>query len=64
MNECRQLMEDLKNQNIVLRFVKRSANSVAHYLARYSCLIAERQWEVENVHPEFSYVLCKDLQEL
>ncbi|XP_074327095.1 uncharacterized protein LOC141665037 [Apium graveolens] len=61
VNDCRCLMEDLKDQNVKLHFVKRSANRVAHYLARYSCSIAERRWEVGNVHPAFYDMLCKDL---
>lgn len=60
--ECRNLLEELRNQNILLRFVKRSANSVAHYLARYSSLIADRKWEVGDVHPEFYAILCNDLK--
>ena len=51
------------NQNVVLRFVKRSANSVAHYVARYSCVIAERKWEGENVPPAFYHLLCKDFHD-
>lgn len=61
VQECRDLMLQCKAKNTKLRFVKRSANSVAHYLARYSCLVAERKWRMGDVHPEFSYVLCKDL---
>ncbi|KAL8145043.1 hypothetical protein AgCh_003313 [Apium graveolens] len=34
VDECRQLLENLRNQNAVLHFVKRSANIVAHYIAR------------------------------
>lgn len=45
MDECRYLLESLKNQNVVLRFVKRLTNKVARYLARYSCSLAERKWD-------------------
>lgn len=61
--ECIKLMETVKTQNVVIRFVKRSANRVAHYLARYSYSIAERMWEAGNVHPAFFDVLCKDFFE-
>ena len=59
--DCRTLLSGLQNQNVKLRFVRRSANRVAHYLARYSCLVADRRWEVGDVHPDFNLVLCKDL---
>ncbi|KAL8089987.1 hypothetical protein AgCh_039448 [Apium graveolens] len=62
MDDCRHLLEDLRSHNVLIRFVKRSANRVAHYLARYSCSIAELKWDMENVHPAFSYVFCKDLK--
>ncbi|XP_074378356.1 uncharacterized protein LOC141719891 [Apium graveolens] len=63
VDECRYLLESLKNQNVVLRFVKRPANNVAYYLARYSCSLAERKWDMWNVHPAFYHMLCKDFQE-
>lgn len=63
VEECRQLMEEVRNQNVVVHFVKRSANSVAHYVARYSCVITERQWDAGNVHPAFSHLLCKDIHD-
>ncbi|XP_074374501.1 uncharacterized protein LOC141714903 [Apium graveolens] len=42
VDECRSLLVSLKAKNVLLRFVKRSANRVSHYLARYSCSIADR----------------------
>lgn len=61
MDECRILLEGLQNQNVIIRFVKRSANSLAHYLARYNSSIADRRRRMENVHSEFQSVLCGDL---
>lgn len=61
VQECRDLLASLKSQNLVLRFVKRSANSVSHYLARYSSSLADRNWGIGEIHPEFYFVLCKDL---
>ncbi|KAL6503124.1 hypothetical protein OROHE_023753 [Orobanche hederae] len=62
VEECKQLMEELKDHSVVLRFVKRSANRVSHYLARYSCLVADRRWTEGNAHPEFISVLLNDLR--
>ncbi|XP_074356015.1 uncharacterized protein LOC141695687 [Apium graveolens] len=47
--DCRTCLSDLSSQNAVLRFVRRSANSVAHYLARYSSSITDRVWRVGDV---------------
>ncbi|KAL8100419.1 hypothetical protein AgCh_032616 [Apium graveolens] len=62
VDECRRLLAGLQNQNTVLRFIKRSANGVAHYLARYSSSIADRRCWMGNVHPDFHNVLCNDLK--
>lgn len=62
VQECKQLMNELKDRSVVLRFVKRSANRVSHYLARYSCLVADRRWTEGNAHPEFISVLLNDLR--
>lgn len=62
VEECRQLLPGVRDQNIELRFVKRSANRTAHYLARNSYLPADRVWRVDNTHPDFYNVLCDDLR--
>lgn len=46
--ECRKLLASLKDQDILFRFFKRSANSVAHYLARYSCSVTDRRVAVDG----------------
>lgn len=61
MDECRSLLAGIQNQNAMLRFVKRSANDITHYLARYNSSIADRMGRMGNVHSEFQYILCKDL---
>lgn len=53
VEECRVLLKSLKNRNVLIRFVKRSANRVSHFLARYNCFIADRIWRMGDVHPEF-----------
>lgn len=65
VKECRKLLVSLKDQNILFRFVKRSANNVAHYLARYSCsaAVAVRKLRMGNVHFKFRNVLLNDLKQ-
>lgn len=61
IEECKALLTDLKDRDVILRFVKRSANNVSHYLARYSSLLADRIWRMSDVHPAFHNVLLSDL---
>lgn len=42
----------MNSGNVVLYFVKRSANSVAHLLTRASYFIYDRTWEANNALPE------------
>ncbi|XP_074351310.1 uncharacterized protein LOC141690404 [Apium graveolens] len=60
--QCKQLLEELKDRNVSLKFVKRSANKVANYLARHTCVISDRVWRVDNIHSEFIDVLSNDLK--
>ncbi|KAL8155720.1 hypothetical protein AgCh_000936 [Apium graveolens] len=46
VSECKELLAELHSQNVMLRFVKRSANRVAHFLARHSYLPAHRIWRI------------------
>ncbi|XP_074342605.1 uncharacterized protein LOC141680216 [Apium graveolens] len=62
VSECKELLAELHSQNVMLRFVKRSANRVAHFLARHSYLPANRIWRLDNIHPDFYHVLCDDLK--
>lgn len=38
------IVDGVKNKGVSLKFIKRYANNVAHYLARYSCSVADRSW--------------------
>ncbi|KAL8091728.1 hypothetical protein AgCh_034114 [Apium graveolens] len=62
LEECKMLLSQLKVTNIVLHFVKRSANQVAHYLARHSSSIADCTWKKGEVHPEFLHVIVSDFK--
>lgn len=55
------MLTEMKDRKISLRFVRRSANKVANYLARYSCSPADRRWQVENIHFEFNSLLENDM---
>lgn len=48
IQECRVLLSDLKDKGVVLRFVKRSKNNVAHFLAGYYFLLADRVYGGEK----------------
>ncbi|XP_074352890.1 uncharacterized protein LOC141692045 [Apium graveolens] len=61
IDECKKLLVDVESRNVTLKFVKRSANSVALYLAKYSSFIADRTWELVDIHSDFLNVLLKDL---
>lgn len=64
VNECKDLLLSLKQRNVTLNFVKRSANRVAYCIARNSSSLAERMriWNRGNVHPKFSHVMLEDLK--
>lgn len=62
VNECRHLLASLHHKNIQFRFVKRSANQAAHFLARGSSSIADRIWKVRDVHLDFQHILFQDLK--
>lgn len=49
IDECKSLLNDLKNRHAVLNYVKRSANNVAHFLARHNSSIADRHWYGECI---------------
>lgn len=61
IDECKGLVSELKNRIVTLNFVKRSANKVAHFLARHSSSVADRIWSGESVYPELHHVMNNDL---
>ncbi|XP_074362809.1 uncharacterized protein LOC141718821 [Apium graveolens] len=61
IDECKVLVSELKNRLVTLNFVKRSANKVAHFLARHNSSVADRIWSGECVYPELQTVLNNDL---
>ncbi|KAL8104689.1 hypothetical protein AgCh_028771 [Apium graveolens] len=62
IDECKQLLSDLESRNVTLKFVKRSANKVAHFIARNSSSIADRRWDMGDTSPDLLHVLMNDLR--
>lgn len=62
VDECRSLLTLLKERQIALNFVKRSANKVIHFIARQSSSVADRIWYGGNTYPELSHVILNDLK--
>lgn len=66
VQECRDLLASLRNNYVCFRFVKRSANKVAHFLARNHCSGADRIWNriwrVGDVDSEFIHVMLDNLR--
>lgn len=44
IDECKSLVNELKNCRVTLNFVKQYANTVAHFLARHNSSVADRIW--------------------
>ena len=59
--DCRKLLSELHSCNVCLCFVKRSANTVAHSVAKATSSIADRMWSGVDFPAEFAYVVSKDL---
>lgn len=62
VDECKDMLHELKDRSVSLRSIRRSANKVAHYIARYSFSPADRRWRGDNVHSDLLYVLSNDLR--
>ncbi|XP_062102876.1 uncharacterized protein LOC133813856 [Humulus lupulus] len=61
ITECRSILEELKPKFVSIKFIKRSANTVAHFLARSTSVISDRHWDTSNVPSELLLVLLQDL---
>lgn len=61
VTDCRRLLSELQSSNVKLRFIKRSANTVAHFVAKATSSIAVRKWSRDCIPADFADVLCKDL---
>lgn len=61
IHDCKTLLTVMHDRNVSIKFVKRSANNVAHYLARSTCSLSDRIIRVSDTPSEFIFVLMKDL---
>ena len=61
ISDCKDLLNELKYRHVVLRFIKRSANTVAHHLARSTCVVSDRVFCRSNAPSNFISVLANDL---
>lgn len=62
VKDCRNILASLLNKNVKFVFIKRSANKVAHFLAKSTCSLADRVWRVGDVHSDFHNILLNDLR--
>lgn len=61
IHKCKTLLSELKDNNVLVKFVKRSANMVAHFLAKFTTSVADLIWRVNDNHQEFIDVLMNNL---
>ena len=62
IDECKQHLSDLRGRRVILNFVKRSVNAVAHFLARSTSSLADRSWNRGSVYPGLIHVMLNDLK--
>ncbi|KAL8134098.1 uncharacterized protein LOC141714606 [Apium graveolens] len=58
INDCRAFLEEFPN--VSLFFVRRSTNGVAHFLARGSYYVANRNIRSDDISPDFFDVIMKE----
>lgn len=58
ISECRDFLQSLPNVSLI--FIRRSANKVAHFLARASSYVADRIIGKEDISPDFLDVIIGD----
>ena len=61
VQECRNLLMEVKDKGVVLKFVKRSVNSLAHAFVSCSYSVADRIWKANDVSLEIVHILEYDL---
>ncbi|XP_074327790.1 uncharacterized protein LOC141665702 [Apium graveolens] len=62
IQDCRNLLKEVKNKGVYLKFVKRSANNLAHAFASCSYSVADRIWRTNEVSQDIIHVLEQDLK--
>lgn len=62
VQECIDLLVTVKEKGVILMFIKRYANNLAHALASCSYSVADRIWKANEASPEIIHVLTNDLK--
>ena len=55
-------MSELSQNSITVQFVSRSANTVADYIAKSTCVISDRSWSGNDIPPDVNSVVLRDLR--
>ena len=58
--DCRHLLSDLNQNCVSVNFIKRSANDVAHFLAKSTSVVADCKLGVHDLPTELQVVLLND----
>lgn len=61
VQECGNLLMEVKDKGVILKFVKRFANSLAHAFVNYGNSVGNRIWKANDVSLEIIHVLDNDL---
>ena len=61
VEECKVLLSSLNPKRVGLKFIKRSANAVAHFLAKSTGIVSDRVLGGSDVSPDLLSVLLNDL---
>ncbi|XP_062099802.1 uncharacterized protein LOC133805647 [Humulus lupulus] len=61
VRECRQFLIDLKPKDVSVTFIRRSANALAHCLAKATSIVSDRVLEVFDTSVDFQTLLLNDL---
>ena len=61
VEECKHLLLLLKPKRVCLKFIKRSANAVAHFLAKDTSIVSDRILEGFDVPSDLQSVMLNDL---
>ena len=60
IQECRNILKEVQDKGVILKFVKRSTNNLAHALTSCYC-VADRIWKAGEAPPGIISVISNDL---
>ena len=59
--DCKRYLSELQSNNVSVKFIRQSANTLAHCLAKATSNVSDRILGVEDTSPLFQHVLLNDL---